>query len=149
MQGSLVLWCGLACALSVGAQQQTPMLLRYQQAAPLDHWTEALPVGNGRLGAMVFGGTDKERIQLNESTIWAGESRDRKNPGAGKAVPEIRRLLFAGQVAEAEKLAEQDMLAVPRRLPVYEPLGDLWLTFPNGARPADYRRQLDLATGVT
>ena len=78
---------------------------------------------------MVFGGTDKERIQLNESTIWAGGLRDRKNPGAGKAVPEIRRLLFAGQVAEAEKLAEQDMLAVPRRLPVYEPLGDLSLTF--------------------
>ena len=124
------------------------MLLWYQQAAPLDHWTEALPVGNGRLGAMVFGGTDKERIQLNESTIWAGESRDRKNPGAGKAVPEIRRLLFAGQVAEAEKLAEQDMLAVPRRLPVYEPLGDLVLTFPKAAATTDYRRELDLATGI-
>lgn len=124
------------------------MLLWYQQAAPLDHWTEALPVGNGRLGAMVFGGTDKERIQLNESTVWAGESRDRKNPGAGKAVPEIRRLLFAGQVAEAEKLAEQDMLAVPRRLPVYEPLGDLSLTFAKAGAATDYRRELDLATGI-
>jgi len=124
------------------------MLLWYQQAAPLDHWTEALPVGNGRLGAMVFGGTDKERIQLNESTVWAGESRDRKNPAAGKAVPEIRRLLFAGQVAEAEKLAEQDMLAVPRRLPVYEPLGDLSLTFASAGPAADYRRELDLATGI-
>ena len=89
------------------------MLLWYRQAAPLDHWAEALPIGNGRLGAMVFGGTDKERIQLNESTVWADRLRDRRNPAAGKAVPEIRRLLFAGQVAEAEKLAEQDMLAVP------------------------------------
>ena len=124
------------------------MQLWYRQVAPLDHWAEALPIGNGRLGAMVFGGTDKERIQLNESTVWADQLRDRRNPAAGTAVPEIRRLLFAGQVAEAEKLAEQNMLAVPRRLPVYEPLGDLWLTFPDAARPADYRRELDLATGV-
>jgi len=136
------------CTLAGGAGHETPMLLWYRQAAPLDRWAEALPIGNGRLGAMVFGGTDKERIQLNESTVWADRLRDRRNPAAGRAFPEIRRLLFAGQVAEAEKLAEQDMLAVPRRLPVYEPLGDLWLTFPNGARPADYRRQLELATGV-
>ena len=125
-----------------------PVVLWYQEAAPLDHWTEALPVGNGRLGAMVFGGTDKERIQLNESTLWAGEPKDRKNTGAGKTVPEIRRMLFAGRVAEAEKLAEENMLAVPRRLPVYEPLGDLSLTFPNAAATTDYRRELDLATGV-
>jgi alpha-L-fucosidase 2 len=138
----------LACALSSGAQTRTPMLLWYRQAAPLDHWTEALPVGNGRLGAMVFGGTDKERIQLNESTVWADRLRDRRNSAAGNAVPEIRRLLFAGQVAEAEKLAEQDMLAIPRRLPVYEPLGDLWLSFPNAGPAADYRRELDLRTGV-
>ncbi|HEY3455478.1 MAG TPA: glycoside hydrolase family 95 protein [Bryobacteraceae bacterium] len=124
-------------------------LLWYRQPAPLDHWTEALPVGNGRLGAMVFGGTDKERIQLNDSTLWADRLRDRRNPAAGKAVPEIRRLLFAGEVAQAEKLAEQDMLAVPRRLPVYEPLGDLWLTFLHTAPVEEYRRELDLATGVT
>ena len=105
-----------------------PMVLRYQR--PAKDWNEALPIGNGRLGAMVFGGTGSERIQLNEDTIWAGERRDRGNPAAFENLAEVRRLLFAGKPAEAEDLAERTMIAIPKRLPPYQPLGDLLLRFP-------------------
>ena len=66
-------------------------VLSYRQ--PAEEWVEALPIGNGRLGAMVFGGVENERLQLNEDTVWAGEKRDRINPAAAQAIPEIRRLL--------------------------------------------------------
>jgi alpha-L-fucosidase 2 len=133
-----VLLCSAASDLSV--------MLWYKQ--PADKWTEALPIGNGRLGAMVFGRIVDERIQLNEDTIWSGERRDRMNPRAGAAVPEIRRLLLAGRVAEAQALAEKDMLAIPRRMPVYQPLGDLLLKFSGQTGVTDYRRELDLDNGI-
>jgi alpha-L-fucosidase 2 len=123
-----------------------PVLLWYRQ--PAAKWVEAMPIGNGRLGGMVFGGVAEEHIQLNEETIWSGERRDRMNPAARKAVPEIRRLLFAGKVAEAEAMADKDMLAIPRRMPVYQPLGGLLLKFAGPAQTTDYRRELDLATGI-
>src|SRR5437763_1938187 len=116
----------LACAASPSIGSQS-MVLWYRQ--PATKWVEANPVGNGRLGAMVFGRVNEERIQLNQDTVWAGESRDRNNPEARKAVPEIRRLLFAGKVAEAQELANKAMLAIPRRMPPYQPLGDIWLRF--------------------
>jgi hypothetical protein len=137
------LWTSSA-VLCLGAGQS--VLLWYKQ--PAEKWVEAMPIGNGRLGAMVFGRIADERIQLNEDTIWSGERRDRMNPGARKAVPEIRRLLFAGKVAEAEALADKEMLAIPRRMPVYQPLGDLLLEFPGQAMASDYRRELDLLTGI-
>src|SRR5437588_464735 len=88
------LWTA-STALSFAAPS---VLLWYRQ--PAEKWVEALPIGNGRLGAVVFGKIADERIQLNEDTVWSGERRDRTNPAARKAVPEIRRLLFAGKVAE-------------------------------------------------
>ena len=116
---------------------------------PATQWNEALPVGNGRLAAMVFGDPLKERIQLNEDTVWAGEKRDRMNPAAAKSLPEIRRLLFAGQATEAQKLADRDMLGIPRRMPAYETLGDLRLTFDDpGGEVSGYRRELDLVTAT-
>ena len=120
--------------------------LWYQQ--PATKWTEALPVGNGRLGAMVFGGVANERIQLNEDTVWAGEKRDRINPLAAEAIPRIRKLLFAGRIKEAEELAGRTLLAVPVRQPPYQTLGDLKLTFISPGEPSSYRRQLDLDSGV-
>ena len=94
---------------------------------------------------MVFGDPINERIQLNEDTVWAGERRDRMNPAAAKSLPEIRRLLMAGKASEAQKLAERDMLGVPRRMPAYETLGDLRLTFADpGGEVTEYRRELDL-----
>ena len=122
-----------------------PVLFFEQPAAT---WPDALPVGNGRLGAMVFGNPAKERIQLNEETVWDGEPRDRKNPQAARSA-EVRSLLMAGKVHEAEALAAEVMMGIPVRLPVYQTLGDLWLDFDNV--PADasaYRLDLDLDQAI-
>jgi alpha-L-fucosidase 2 len=127
---------------------------RLHFAQPATKWPDALPVGNGRLGAMVFGNPALERIQLNEESIWDGEpGRDRMNPQAATAVPKIRELLFAGNIAEAEALAASGMLSVPQRMPCYQTLGDLHLDFAAmGLTPdskvTDYRLELDLDTGI-
>lgn len=124
---------------------------------PAPTWSDALPVGNGRLGAMVFGNPGMERIQLNEESIWDGECRDRDNPRATAAVPEIRRLLFAGKVHEAEKMAVDDMLSIPRRMPCYQTLGDLYLDFSSSGLSSgaiqnseveNYRLELDLDRAI-
>lgn len=124
-----------------------PLKLWYRKSAA--NWNEALPVGNGRLAAMVFGDPLKERIQLNEDTVWAGERRDRLNPAAAASLAEIRRLLFEGKAADAQKLADRDLIGIPRRMPAYETLGDLRLEFDDPGGPVTaYRRELDLDAGV-
>ncbi len=124
-------------------------VLWYRQAAA--NWNEALPIGNGRLGGMVFGGVLSDQIQLNEDTVWAGEKRDRNNPEAAKSLPEVRRLLFAGMPHEAEELADKTIIATPRRMPPYQPLGVLRMGFADDPHSAvtDYRRELDLDTAIT
>jgi alpha-L-fucosidase 2 len=109
-----------------------------------------LPVGNGRLAGMVYGGVADEQIQLNEESIFAGERMDRDNPGARESIPAIRRLLLEGKAPEAEALAEKNMLAIPHRQPPYEPLGDLRLHFAGvtAAAANHYRRSLDLYDGI-
>src|ERR1700758_1157742 len=93
------------------AHADEALTLWYRQ--PARAWTEALPVGNGRLAAMVFGDTRREHVQLNEDTVWSGEKRDRSNPQASKTVPEIRRLLQEGHPAEAQALADRSMISIP------------------------------------
>ncbi len=97
---------------------------------------------------MVFGGVASERIQLNEDTIWAGEKRDRNNPEGARNLAEVRRLLFAGKPKEAEQLAERTMISVPKRMPPYQPLGDLLLRFYGHENAKEYVRELDLDTGI-
>jgi alpha-L-fucosidase 2 len=122
-------------------------MLWYRQ--PAAAWIEALPVGNGRLGAMVFGGTQSELIRLNEGTVWTGGPYDSHGTGAGaKALPEIRRLVFEGKGKEAEALFEKEMMAKVRDQAQYQPLGDLKLTFSGQSDIGDYRRELDLDTAV-
>jgi len=142
---------GWAVAPSSGAVGSSRYVLHF--ARPAATWPDALPVGNGRLGAMVFGDPASDRVQLNEESIWDGERRDRNNPRAGEAVPKIRELLFAGKVAEAEKLAAADMLSVPQRMPCYQTLGDLRLDFAAGgltpdAKVEDYRLELNLDSAI-
>ncbi len=115
---------------------------------PAQKWGDALPIGNGRLGGMVFGGIAEERIQLNEDTIWNGKKRDRINPEAFKALPEVRRLLFEGKAKEAETLEDEKMVGIPHRQPPYQPLGDLNIQFAGQDNAIDYRRELNLATGI-
>lgn len=117
----------------------------YRQPAQL--WHEALPVGNGRIGAMVFGGVEHERLQLNEQTIWSGNRSDYDRVGAYEHLPEVRRLLFAGKHAEADALVKKEILG-DRPLGSYQPLGDLTLRFHADGAVSDYRRELDMARAV-
>ena len=120
--------------------------LWYPQPAGL--WVEALPLGNGRLGAMVFGGTSRERLALNEDTIWAGGPYRNDNPRTKEHLEGIRRRIFAGDYLQAQALGEQHICADTQNGMPYQLLGDLWLDFPGHETVADYRRQLDLETAV-
>ncbi|MCA1614302.1 MAG: glycoside hydrolase family 95 protein, partial [Acidobacteria bacterium] len=115
---------------------------------PAREWTEALPVGNGRLGAMIFGGAASERLQLNEDTLYGGGPYDPNNPEALTALPEARRLIFEGRYKEADALIGARMMARPIKQMPYQPVGDLLLDFPGHEEPADYRRSLDLDAAV-
>jgi alpha-L-fucosidase 2 len=122
------------------------LVLWYEQ--PARAWVEALPIGSGRLGAMVFGGVDSERLQLNEDTLWAGGPYDPDNPAALEALPEIRRLVFEGQYEQAHELANAQMMARPLTQMPYQTIGDLVLSFPSLATFEQYRRELRLDTAV-
>ena len=111
-------------------------------------WLRALPVGNGRLGAMVFGNVEAETLQLNEDTVWAGGPYDSANPGGAAALGEIRRLVFENRWAEAQRLVDQAMLGRPVGQLAYQPVGNLRLSFPGLGAASEYRRELDLDTAV-
>ena len=119
--------------------------LWYRQ--PASEWGEALPVGNGRLGAMVFGGVREDRIQLNESSIWSGVARNYDPKGATPHITEVRELIFAGKNAEAQEIVNAKLLG-DRPLGDYQPLGDLFLAMSGSGQPQNYRRELDLATAT-
>ena len=135
----------LICGLTLLAANDD-LTLHYQR--PATEWVEALPVGNGRLGAMVFGGIHQERLQLNEDTLWAGGPYDPANPEALAALPEVRRLIAAGDYAAAQKMAQEKLMARPIRQMPYQTVGNLMLTFPGGDAVVGYRRELNLDTGV-
>ncbi|UCG49469.1 MAG: glycoside hydrolase family 95 protein [Phycisphaerales bacterium] len=120
--------------------------LWYDRAAR--RWTEALPLGNGRLGAMVFGGVEDERLQFNDDTLWTGGPHEYHHEGAAEYLPTVRKLLFEGKQGEAERLAMEQMMSVPLRQEKYQPFGDLRLQFPGHDTPEDYRRTLDIDAGV-
>ncbi|ASA24033.1 glycoside hydrolase family 95 protein [Paenibacillus donghaensis] len=118
---------------------------------PAEEWNEALPLGNGRLGAMVFGKNGTEHIQINEDSLWYGGPRSRYNPDAAAALPQIRELVFAGKVREAQRLAVLAMTSIPETQRHYLPLCDLMLTFLNedgGDKVQNYKRELDLQNAV-
>src|SRR5678815_728845 len=128
------------------ASADHPLLLWYDK--PAAEWTEALPIGNGRLGAMIFGGPAVEQLQLNEDTLYAGSPYDPNNPEALKALPEARRLIFEGKYKEAHDLVGARMMAQPIKQMPYEPVGDLKIAFSDHDNITTYRRQLDLDTAI-
>ncbi|PLS04888.1 glycoside hydrolase family 95 protein [Neobacillus cucumis] len=119
------------------------MKLRYSR--PANSWNEALPIGNGRLGAMIFGGIEKEHLQLNEDTLWSGSPKDFNNPKAKEQLPEVRRLIFDGKYLEADQLCREMMGPYTQS---YLPLGDLYLQFYHGETVHSYERSLNLKTGT-
>ncbi|TSA36098.1 MAG: hypothetical protein D4R64_08415 [Porphyromonadaceae bacterium] len=111
---SIILLSILAVLLSCSNQskkQPADLVLQYNQ--PAQSWNEALPVENGRLGAMVFGTVARERIQFNEETLWTGEPHDYSHPGASEYLDTIRQLVFAGKTREAEEIAMEHFMSVP------------------------------------
>ncbi|SKB76095.1 glycoside hydrolase family 95 protein [Daejeonella lutea] len=130
----------------VSKSQEKDLKLWYQQ--PATTWVEALPVGNGRMGAMVFGNVQYERIQLNEESIWAGKKISIDNPGSASHLKEIQQLLLNGENAKAHELSTKFMLAIPNRFRSHQTLGDIFIDFGLQGSPKEYERNLDLSTGV-
>ena len=117
--------------------------------SPAKDWNEALPIGNGKLGGMVFGSPYIERIQLNEDSIWSGGPRDRINPSALNKLPEIRELIFNGHIKEAQELATFALSGIPEEERHYEPLGNLYIEFMGQETEySDYSRELDISNAV-
>ncbi|MDR0574301.1 MAG: glycoside hydrolase N-terminal domain-containing protein [Tannerella sp.] len=138
-------WIDRAFLSGTGKKPEGKNVLWYRNPAKV--WEEALPLGNGKLGAMVFGGVADERLQLNENTVWDGYPLDPNNSEGLKALPEIQRLLFENKNNEAVKLAEKTMMGIPKGVKSYQSLGELWFDTPIlDAR--NYVRSLDLSTAV-
>ncbi|MBI5395065.1 MAG: glycoside hydrolase family 95 protein, partial [Verrucomicrobia bacterium] len=156
------------------APPEEPLSLWYRRAAT--KWEEALPIGNGRLGAMVFGGAPEDRIQFNESTLWTGKPHEYQHDGAVKFLPQLRQFLqemrhlerealkldpdrkskgsqekwkaARAKQKEAEDLAMKEFMSEPLRQKAYQPFGDLRLTFAGHEQAGDYRRDLNLDTAT-
>jgi alpha-L-fucosidase 2 len=126
-------------------QSQRDMVLWYRQ--PAQQWHQAMPLGNGMIGAMVFGGVPQERIALNESSFWSGRPHDYDDTNAFQYFPQIRDLVFADKFQEAEKMANDHFYGKPKAQEAYQPIGDLILSF-DSTNFTGYRRELDMETGV-
>ena len=138
----------LSLAIVGGADAQNDSLLRLWYTHPAGKWVEALPVGNGRLGAMVYGDPSRETIQLNESTVWCGQPNRNDNPDAGEALPDIRKLVFGGKFREAQDLVNKKVISrVSNGMP-YQTAGDLHLVFPGHEHYSGYYRELDIHKAV-
>jgi alpha-L-fucosidase 2 len=137
----------ICCISSVFSQKTREYKLWYNKPAQV--WTEALPLGNGRLGAMVFGNPGTEQIQLNEATIWAGQPNNNANPDALENIPKVRELVFAGKYLEAQTLATDKVMAKTNSGMPYQPFGDLRISFPGHTRYTDYYRDLNLDSACT
>jgi alpha-L-fucosidase 2 len=151
--GAALLPAGWTAAAKAGAVAPPQVLaagdlaLWYDEGAGAD-WLRALPIGNGRLGAMVFGNVDTERLQLNEDTIWAGGPHDSSNPAGAANLGEIRRRVFADQWTQAQDLINQTMLSRPVGQLAYQPVGNLRLAFGSASGASQHNRTLDLTTAV-
>jgi len=146
MRSLLLSFLVLAAITDAGAQADTRLKLWYKQ--PAKQWVEALPVGNGRLGAMVFGDPVAETIQLNENTIWAGSPYRNDNPDAREALPEVRKLIFEGKYGEAQDIINAKFISKISNGMPYQTAGNLKLVFPGHENYSDYYRELDIERAV-
>ena len=135
-----------------------PFLLFAQQTAPLKLWYDepsgtiwenALPIGNGRIGAMVYGNVPNEIFQLNEHTVWSGSPNRNDNPNALEALPKVRKLIFDGEYKAAEQLADEKIMSKKSQGQMFQPVGNLELTFPGHENYEDYYRDLDISTATS
>ena len=147
MKTILVIIFGILCftpKAQVFAQSENRLF--YNE--PANNWLEALPVGNGRLGAMIYGGVEQEQIQFNEETLWTGGPHDYSHKGAYKHLDKIRQLLDEGKQLEAQTLAQQEFMSQPLTQKAYQPFGDLIMNFPGHKQFSNYHRELDLENAL-
>lgn len=130
------------------SQTSQPLKLWYRQPSG-DTWENALPIGNGRLGAMVYGNVEEETIQLNEHTVWSGSPNRNDNPAALDSLTEIRRLIFAGEHKEAERLANRVIITKKSHGQMFQPVGSLHLAFEGHENYTDFHRELDIEKAVS
>ena len=143
----IFVWGLTGCTQNDFQAEPTELVLWFEEPAAV--WDHALPVGNGRLGAMVFGRTDVERIQVNEESLWGGSNVNHNNPGALENLPEIRRLILAGEIPAAKEIANEHLLGNPWVDGSYRTMGDIFINFNRQHHSvANYRRELDIRTGV-
>jgi alpha-L-fucosidase 2 len=140
--------CLILVSVSTVSFSQDKDLKLWYNAPAGKVWEAALPIGNGRLAAMVYGNPDNELIRLNEGTVWSGSPNRNDNPKALAALPQIRKLLFDGKYEEASKLAAQNIQSQKNNGMNYQPVGDLKLSFPGHEAFTNYYRELDLANAV-
>lgn len=142
----LLLLCAVLC---VSCKEETENHLKLWYDTPAVKWVEALPIGNGRLGAMVFGGPSQEHLQLNEETVWAGQLNSNANPEAFAVLPLIRKLIFEGRYKEAQDLVGVKVITKTNHGMAYQPVGDLFLDFPGHDKYTSYYRELDITKAIT
>jgi len=144
------IWIQVVSIVLVLSAEQTSALgrVRLWYDEPASKWTEAMPLGNGRLGAMVFGTVLKERLQLNEESLWAGEPTDVYPEDFSENMCKLQALVLEGRISEARELGLAKLTKSPTSFRSYEPLADLWIEMDHAPGIEDYRRQLDLRTGI-
>ncbi|MBW8243529.1 glycoside hydrolase family 95 protein [Muricauda oceani] len=135
-----------------------PYLIHGQQVGDLkiwydepsgNTWENALPIGNGRIGAMVFGNVDKDIFQLNEHTVWSGSPNRNDNPNALEALPKVRKLIFNGEYKAAEQLANEKIITKKSHGQMFQPVGNLELSFPEHTEYKDYYRELNIGNAIS
>ena len=144
----LFLLCWTSSLVTFGAKKPMPTPLRLWYDRPAANWNEALPLGNGRLGAMVFGAPERERLQLNEETIWAGGPNNNVKADALPVVQELRKQLLAGQLVEAQALAQARMQPAGNSGMPYQMAANVYLAFPGHEQATNYQRDLDISRAV-
>ena len=144
----LLLLCCASGPLAVHAAKPTPTPLRLWYDQPAANWNEALPLGNGRLGTMVFGGPARERLQLNEETIWAGGPNNNVKSDALPVIQQLRTQLLAGQLVEAQALAQSQMQPADNSGMPYQMAANVYLNFPGHDQATAYQRDLDISRAV-
>ncbi|MEZ0607797.1 glycoside hydrolase N-terminal domain-containing protein [Fibrella sp. WM1] len=143
-----LVYCLCLTAPTVGFSQNKSSLKLWYTAPSDKTWENALPIGNGRLGAMVYGNVPRETIQLNEHTLWSGGPNRNDNPEALASLPEIRQLIFANKQKEAEALANKTIITKKSHGQLFQPMGSFHLTFDGHENYTNYYRELDIERAV-
>jgi alpha-L-fucosidase 2 len=146
--GILILSYSLCLLCNPNLQAQSGSLLKLWYNQPAEQWVEALPVGNGRLGAMIFGKPLQEEIQLNENTVWAGQPHRNDNTDAKEALPKVRELIFRGKYKEAQEIVNKKFISRNSQGMPYQTIGNLILSFPGHENFKNYYRELNIETAV-